>query len=155
MTSTELRREIQRIHSQDPVIGPIEEEKRLLFIQLADLGHRHRVACRRLYNAYDVYRDLVDNHTSTLREEVRARQSTYMGATKRKMYLEQFAKIVPVEAKDEGTTCVVCAEFEKCICFGPCGHKAVCSVCATKILKDRLPCPMCRKKIAVAQQVFE
>lgn len=48
--------------------------------------------------------------------------------------------------------CTICMDAPVDTVFVPCGHMAVCHACSKKFLKK--PCPMCRKRIKIAQRVF-
>jgi hypothetical protein len=158
MTEMQLTREIRAILSSVPAIARIDNEMDTFYELMKELREQRRHEEKKLYRTCPEYRELYDRRAILVEQSRNQRMksgSSFMSISKRRLYIEEFGKITPVESKDESTACTICTEFEKCIFFGPCGHKAVCSVCAIRIIKDKLPCPMCRKKIGTAQQVFD
>jgi len=56
------------------------------------------------------------------------------------------------QAKSCQPECTICMDAVADTVFVPCGHLVSCGECAAKLKKK--PCPVCRKKIKLAQKVF-
>ena len=47
--------------------------------------------------------------------------------------------------------CIVCMDRHIDACLVPCGHVALCTKCATSLMKKKKPCPICRADIKQIQ----
>lgn len=47
----------------------------------------------------------------------------------------------------ESLKCVVCFEYQRCICTQPCGHLVMCGTCFFEHLITRETCIVCRNQI--------
>ncbi|KAI9091637.1 hypothetical protein K1719_028080 [Acacia pycnantha] len=50
--------------------------------------------------------------------------------------------------------CVICFDALRDCFFLPCGHSAACFQCATRVIEEANPCPICRRKIKKVRKIF-
>jgi len=50
--------------------------------------------------------------------------------------------------------CKVCLDNKRNVILIPCGHIALCNICANELKQQQLPCPICRGEFTKIQQVF-
>jgi len=159
MESRELYSEIRTIEKENDIIRDIEFRQFGLRKILFSLEHVRKEQIEKLYLENDRYRSLREDYKKCVEERNKERKkqggSSFMGPISRNTYIEMLSEIVPEEAKDDESSCVVCRERKKCILVTPCNHKALCSVCAITILAEKHPCPLCRKKIGDVRRVFD
>ncbi|KYQ90759.1 hypothetical protein DLAC_09397 [Tieghemostelium lacteum] len=59
-----------------------------------------------------------------------------------------------VKAIENKKQCIICWERNRTHLFVPCGHLATCDTCASALVKERKPCPLCRTAIQQAIKTF-
>lgn len=57
---------------------------------------------------------------------------------------------VPGKKKD----CVVCSKAEVVAALVPCGHNFFCMECATRVMSENLPCPVCQKQVTQVLRII-
>ena len=57
---------------------------------------------------------------------------------------------VPGKKKD----CVVCCKAEVVAALVPCGHNFFCMECATRVMSENLPCPVCQKQVTQVLRII-
>ena len=60
----------------------------------------------------------------------------------------------PPAAEETTRTCVICMTNTPDHVLRPCRHLALCSTCAPRVRRDRLPCPVCRARVASIEQIY-
>jgi hypothetical protein len=159
--SYQERKKIRAImDTLDPELILINDHIEHVRNALSDLLSKKRSIEKRLLKENQEYKSL-DKECHHLfqkyREDYYKRGTVSMPLSKRKVVKEKLEKI-PVEKTTETSeeeVCVVCSENKRNVVFFPCGHKALCSACAVRILDTKLPCPICREKIGDITRVFE
>jgi len=66
-------------------------------------------------------------------------------------------ELIPVDdnADNDDSACVICWKYQKTHIFWPCAHKCVCAECAAEVIKEKIPCPVCRGGIIGSKKVHE
>jgi len=67
---------------------------------------------------------------------------------------EELATIPDVETTVEHKQCTICMSHEKNITL-QCGHHRTCATCTLVLVKNKQPCPYCRKKIVSVLRTFD
>jgi hypothetical protein len=64
------------------------------------------------------------------------------------------AAAAPAEAAAEARTCVVCMSATPDHLVKPCNHLCLCGTCATRVRRERMPCPVCRRPQRGIERIF-
>ena len=54
----------------------------------------------------------------------------------------------------EAKTCVICMDAAPDHLVKPCNHLCLCSRCAVRVRRDRIPCPVCRHAVRSIEKVY-
>lgn len=60
-----------------------------------------------------------------------------------------------LEAAEPGATCIICADGPRDAVFAPCGHRATCEPCGTRLQRQAERCPICRRNITSTVRVYD